>query len=271
MKLLLKLLPLLCIFTILIGACENPIEPPIDTSFTLKDENNLGKQIHQAILNTGMLTILKSTDYPSAIQYINSVKVQLLGTNYMERRNIYDWDIHIIHNDNAIDCFTTVGGQIYIYTGLLKSLHSEAQLMGILAHEIFYADQGYQMAIIDKDYALNMLLDVSYGGEDQKALEMLSLIYNEPRNANKAIEADQYGMSLLCLTHTKASEMGVAIEEAYLANNTWYKNHPHPLNSSFENSRKPFFLASALDATCGGTDSGFSRYGTFRDSYLPGN
>ena len=269
MKLLMKLLPLLSI--LLIGACKNPIEPPIDTSFSLKDEKNLGQQMHQAILATEVFDVLTATDYPEAIQYVNSVKVQLLGTNYMERRDDNDWNIHIIRNDNLDDCFTTVGGQIYIHTGLLKSLHNESQLMGILAHEISYADKGYHMNIIDKDYPFNILLDVSYGGEDQKALDMLYLFYDKPRNADKAIEADQYGMSILCLTNTITSEMGTAIKDSHLANNLWYQNHPHPSGTTFESSREPFFLASAQDATCGGTDQGFLRYATFRDDYLPTN
>lgn len=271
MKLLLKLYPLLCIFILLMGACKNPIEPPIETGFTLKDEKNLGLQMHQAILNSGVFDILTAADYTNAdkaINYMNSVKVQLLGTNYMERRESYAWNIHIIRNDNIEDCFTTVGGQIYIYTGLLKSLHNESQLMGILAHEISYADKGYHMDIIEKHYAFNVLLDVSYGGEDQKALDMLYLFYDEPRNPNKTSEADQYGMSILCLTGTAATEMGVAIEDAYLANNLWYQRHPHPSNMTFEASRGNFFKESAEDTTCGGTDKGFVRYGTFRDTYL---
>lgn len=271
MKLLIKTLPLLFTFILLVGACKNPIEPFIETSFTLNDEKNLGQQMHQAILNTGVFDILAATDYPDAIQYVNSVKVQLLGTNYMERRESYDWNIHIIHNDNIVDCFTTIGGQIYIYTGMLKSLQNEAQLMGILAHEVSYADKGYHMKIIDDNYAFNVLLEVSYGGEDQKALSMLYLFYNEARNADKAIEADQYGMSILCLTNADASEMGVAIEDAYLANNLWYQRHPHPTGTTFEDTREPFFLKTAEDITCGGTDKGFIRYGTFRDNYLPTN
>ena len=250
------------------GACKNPIEPTIETSFTLKDENNLGKQMHQAILNTGVFDILIATDYPEAIQYINSVKVQLLGTNYMERRASYDWNIHIIRDDNIADCFTTVGGQIYIYTGMLKSLQNEAQLMGIIAHEVSYADKGYHMALVEDDYPFNLLLDVSYGGEDQKALTMMYSFYNEPRNAYKTVEADQYGMGLLCLTGADAAEMGVAIEDAYLANNLWYQRHPHPNNTTFEASRGNFFKDIGADATCGGTDKGFIRYGTLRDDYL---
>lgn len=271
MKLLLKIFPLLCIFILLSGACKNPIEPPIDTGFTLKDEKNLGQQIHQAILNTNVFEVLTESDYPDATRYINSVKVQLLATNYMERRENYDWNVHIIRNDNMVDCFTTIGGQIYIYTGMLKSLHNEAQLMGILAHEISYADKGYHMDIINKHYAFNVLLDVSYGGEDQKALDMLYLFYGEPRNPDRAIEADQYGMGLLCLTGAKASEMGVAIEDAYLANNLWYQRHSHPNGSTFEISRGNFFDQSALDSTCGGVDDGFTRYSVFRDDYLPDN
>lgn len=269
MRLLKKIFPLLSVL-LLLGACENPIEPPIETGFTYKDEKNLGQQMHQAILNTGIFDILDATEYPEAIQYMSSIRVQIVGTQYMERLADYDWNVHIIHDDNIQDCFTTIGGQIYIFTGLLKTLQNEAQLFGILAHEVFYADKGYHMELIEKQYPFNILLDVSYGGEDQRALEMMYTFYDEPRNADKVLEADQYGWSLLCLAQSANIEMETAIENSYFANNLWYQNHPHPMTSSWD-TRQDFFEQAKQDTTCGGTDDGLNRYLDFVLNHLPEN
>ena len=255
---------------LLLDACQNPVEPPVEASFTLKDEKNLGQQMHQAILNTEIFEVLDAAEFPEAIEYMSSVRVQLVGTRYMERIADSDWNVHIIRNDNIEDCFTTVGGQIYIYTGLLKTLQNEAQLLGILAHEVFYADKGYHMELVEKQYPLNILLDASYGGEDQRAIEMLNIFYEKPRNADKALEADQYGWSLLCSTQTVIVELETAIENAYFANNLWYQNHPHPMTSTWE-IRKDFFVQAKQNTSCGGVNDGLSRYLDFVQNHLPAN
>lgn len=267
MKLYYTIFLFLCISIFASSGCDNPIEPDVPAGFTIEDEKKLGDRIHEAIVNTSMLKILDDAAYPDAAKYISNIRVQLIGTNYMEHRYDFDWAIHIIDNDNIKDCFTTIGGQIYIYTGLLKSLHNESQLLGILAHEMFYADKSYHTEILKSNYNLTILLDVSYGGEDLKALEMLYKFYNKPRNTNKVLEADQYGLALLCLTQTKAEEMKTAIEDAYYANNTWYQNHSHPTTSSFQ-LRKNYFLAN-IDTTCGGTDSRETQYRNFIQNNLP--
>ena len=39
-----------------------------------------------------------------------------------------------------LNAFCTPGGYIYVYTGLIKYLDNEAQLAGVLGHEIAHAD-----------------------------------------------------------------------------------------------------------------------------------
>ena len=49
------------------------------------------------------------------------------------------WDYHFVAlNDKSINAFTLPGGYIFITKGMLKKLTTEAQLAGILAHEIVH-------------------------------------------------------------------------------------------------------------------------------------
>ena len=49
------------------------------------------------------------------------------------------WDYHFVAlNDKSINAFTLPGGYIFITKGMLKKLATEAQLAGILAHEIVH-------------------------------------------------------------------------------------------------------------------------------------
>ncbi len=48
----------------------------------------------------------------------------------------YEFDFHLLADEQTVNAFALPGGQIFITAGLLKRLESEAQLAGILGHEI---------------------------------------------------------------------------------------------------------------------------------------
>ncbi|WP_426059293.1 M48 family metalloprotease [Hymenobacter sp. B1770] len=48
----------------------------------------------------------------------------------------YKFQFHLLADDKTINAFALPGGQIFITEGLLKNLKTEAQLAGVLAHEI---------------------------------------------------------------------------------------------------------------------------------------
>lgn len=48
----------------------------------------------------------------------------------------YEFEFTVLANDNVINAFALPGGPIFITTGLLNGLETEAQLAGVLAHEI---------------------------------------------------------------------------------------------------------------------------------------
>jgi predicted Zn-dependent protease len=48
----------------------------------------------------------------------------------------YDFEFHLLADDQTINAFALPGGQIFITAGLLQRLETEAQLAGVLAHEV---------------------------------------------------------------------------------------------------------------------------------------
>ena len=226
-----KIIVLSCICCLIVfNACDPGTGPDTLTSFTNEDEKNLGSVIHKAMISSDNFNIMPEDNY------IKSVRIQLVATNLMEKIADFDWNIYVIANDNILDCFTTVGGNIYIYSGLMKNIQNEAQFMSILAHEMFYADRSYHMDILNASYSFPFLLDVSRGGDEATPMEMLNLFYNIPRNPNLVLEADAYGESIICETARPTSDFKTIIEGMGQANNLWYQNHKQPSNVSL-NSR----------------------------------
>jgi predicted Zn-dependent protease len=51
-------------------------------------------------------------------------------------RSPYTYDFHLLRDPETLNAFALPGGQVFITYGLLSKLHDEAQLAGVLGHEI---------------------------------------------------------------------------------------------------------------------------------------
>ena len=69
-----------------------------------------------------------------------AAQVKAIGQRLIQRTQVsetpYDFDFHLLADEQTVNAFALPGGQIFITAGLLKQLESEAQLAGVLAHEI---------------------------------------------------------------------------------------------------------------------------------------
>ncbi|MGI4871200.1 MAG: M48 family metalloprotease [Janthinobacterium lividum] len=69
----------------------------------------------------------------AAVQQIGQ---QLVKTNGLDQKTQYRYQFHLLADDQTINAFALPGGQVFITMGLLKNLKSEAELAGVLAHEV---------------------------------------------------------------------------------------------------------------------------------------
>jgi predicted Zn-dependent protease len=91
------------------------------------DELKLAEQVHQELLKQIRLVQDRSIN-----EYVSSVGQRL--TRDSERPNI-PWRFYVV-DDKSINAFATLGGRVYVHTGLLAATRSEAQLASVLGHEI---------------------------------------------------------------------------------------------------------------------------------------
>lgn len=228
-------------FILFIGACKTPFEEKNPTQgFTLKDESELSVEIHEAMVASTLFKVLSSdtgTTYHGAYLYLSGLRGQIWGTGLLEHQRDFDWQIYILEDDTNQRCFTTVGGKVYVTTGLLRDMVSnEAELYGVLAHEMYYSDLNYHMDKLLEDFSFTEILDVKQGGADAKALEMLGTFYNTPRDADLVPQADQFAADIICnIGGLSIIAFGDAIQNASFTNPDWYINHPSP------NSTNPNF------------------------------
>jgi hypothetical protein len=224
-----------------LGACENPLpdsgEQP--EGFTHQDESDLGEEFHNAMVSSTLFNVLSDAEnstYYAAYQYLSGLRGQIWGTGLLERRRDFDWKIYILEDDENQRCFTTVGGKLYVTTGLLRDMvGNRAELLGVLAHEMYYADLSYHKDRLLEFFSFTEILDVKYGGSNAKALEMIGTFYNTPRPADLVHQADQFAADVICnIGGISIMAFADVIDNASQTQPAWYINHPTPSGSSVE-------------------------------------
>ncbi len=120
----------------LVSYCTTSVENPITgekqrVRLTQQEEIALGQQARSQMAGEfGGL-------YPDPIlqEYIEQV-----GQRVVQRSEAgtvgYPFDFHLLGDPDTINAFALPGGQVFITVGLLRQMNSEAQLAGVLAHEV---------------------------------------------------------------------------------------------------------------------------------------
>ncbi len=78
------------------------------------------------------------------------------GLVHHVRRKGIQYEFHVVEA-SWINAFAMPGGQIFISTGMLKFLKSEAELAGILGHEISHVDQRHCIEQLQTQIAMERI------------------------------------------------------------------------------------------------------------------
>lgn len=92
-----------------------------------QDEMKMAEQVHQELLKQMRLVEDRSIN-----EYINRLGQSLARRS--ERPNI-PWRFYVV-NDKTLNAFATLGGRVYVHTGLIAATTNEGQLASVVGHEI---------------------------------------------------------------------------------------------------------------------------------------
>ena len=113
-----------------------------------------------------------------------------------------DWKmkISILENDDETNAFSLPGGHLYIYSGLLKFLQGEHELVGMIAHEMAYVDSENLMNQLKMEFGSKKLSKViSHDPESHAILsDMAEAMGQMTFDENAVGEADQFCTDIIC-------------------------------------------------------------------------
>lgn len=113
---------------VLTSCATNPVSGEKNVVFTsANSEREQSRRYYQQIIQAYGLY------EDQAVQdYVNRV-----GQALVKNSHLADWEFKFtVLDDESINAFTTGGGYVYVHRGLLTYLNSEAELAGVLGHEI---------------------------------------------------------------------------------------------------------------------------------------
>lgn len=159
---------------------------------TLSDrqEVKIGQQINQELLNSGRVRLSRDAKLQ---QMLDQIGQRLAKAS--SRPNI-PYTFQVVQ-DPAVNAFATMGGFVYINTGLIAKADNEAELASVVAHEIAHIEARHSVDQM-RNAAISQGL-MTAAGIDQSTMVQLGvqLAFNLPHSREAELEADQLGLKSL--------------------------------------------------------------------------
>jgi predicted Zn-dependent protease len=162
------LLLLASLFAVLALSCSKISPYVANLLISTEDEVQLGLQIAGEIDSLSE-DFPKYEDNPShnpdLVDYINSLGQLIAATQDDRTDTALHWSFTLIDNDTTINAFACPGGFIYVYTGLVAAARNEAEIAGVLAHEIGHVAMRHGAETLVEQYGYDFVFDIIFGDE----------------------------------------------------------------------------------------------------------
>jgi beta-barrel assembly-enhancing protease len=194
-----------------------------------KEEVAVGREVAGRMLGAAPLVA-----DPALQAYVN--RVGRWVASQTERPDL-PWHFGVIDSP-AVNAFAAPGGYVLITRGLYETLDSEAQLAGVLGHEIGHIVQRHHITVMQKSAAISAGAQIAQVRDRSMLVSSLigtgAEVFARGLDKSAEFEADQLGVVLA--TRAGYSPYGLVevlhklsargAEDAALA--LLFKTHPHP-------------------------------------------
>jgi predicted Zn-dependent protease len=153
-------------------------------------EVSIGSQIDAQLKGNGDITLYNNA---TVRQFVEDIGERLVAVG--DRPDL-PFTFQVV-NDSSINAFATLGGFVYVNTGLIALAENEAELAGVIAHEIGHITEKH---VIDrmKQAAIARGVAGSVGLDDSVLVSIgYDLALSLPSSRGAEYEADEVGLAML--------------------------------------------------------------------------
>ena len=154
-----------------------------------KQEVQIGSQINQQLVSREV-RLYRDSEINNYVKQIG----QKLAAN-SDRPNI-PYTFQVV-NDKGINAFATMGGYVYVNTGLMKLADNEAELASVIAHEIGHITSRHSVEQM-RETAIAGGVATAAGLDRNRAVGIgVELALRRPGSRKDELEADQEGLEMM--------------------------------------------------------------------------
>lgn len=189
---------------------------------TISDKQEI--QIGRAINNQLVRREIRLYRNPQIVRYVEEIGQRLVAKS--DRPDI-PYTFQVV-NDKGLNAFATMGGFVYVNTGLLTAAENEAQLASVMSHEIGHIAGRHAIEQLRKS-ALARGVAAAAGLDRNLAVQIgVDLALRRPNSRQDEFEADQKGLQTMTRAGYAPSGMVAFMKKLLRANSvpTFLSTHP---------------------------------------------
>lgn len=128
---------------------------------------------------------------------------QFLVEHTIAKKSPWKFQFHLLADTHTINAFALPGGQIFITLGLYNELQTEAQLAGVLAHEMGHVIERHsaeQMATSQLGQILTVAVGTAVSDQSHSAYRIAAVVNQAMQmkySREDELEADTWGLKLM--------------------------------------------------------------------------
>ncbi|HEY9867537.1 MAG TPA: M48 family metallopeptidase [Candidatus Obscuribacterales bacterium] len=159
------------------------------SNLSARQEIAIAEQINQQLLSKEVRLFRNQ----EAQNYINQIGQRLAQTS--DRPNI-PYTFQVI-DDRNVNAFATMGGFVYIHTGLIAAADNEAELASVVAHEIGHIAGRHAIKQM-RQAAVAAGVATAVGADQNKLVQIgVELALRRPKSREAEYEADRMGLGTM--------------------------------------------------------------------------
>jgi len=200
------------------------------TGFSQEEEVAIGRQAAGNLL--GAVPLVKDAKLQ---QYVNRVGRWVASQS---ERSGLAWHFGVIES-NDLNAFAAPGGYIFVTKGLYRSLQSESELVGVLAHEVGHVIKKHHLKILQQSRLVDMGGKVlaKRVGENEYIKNLIgngAEIFARSLDKNAEFEADRVAVILAARAGYEPFGLPTVLQDiGHVARDDnrvslLFKTHPHP-------------------------------------------
>lgn len=157
-----------------------------------QQESQIGDQVYSELVSKGT----KFSSDPTVTGYVEGISARLFPQAQKDRPNV-QWRVLVIDDPKTVNAFSTPGGRLYVYSGLINAASNDAEIAGVMAHEIGHEAAHHIARSLVEANGLEAIAGLALGQKPGLLSQIAASVVGNgtmlAHSRSEETEADEYG------------------------------------------------------------------------------